>query len=108
MATSAKTSTPVKTKATAPKTKTAAKKVAVPAKTTTAKTAAKKTPAKKTVAKAKTASKATKTKPSKISPHERYKMTEVAAYFLAEKNGFAGNPVEYWTKAEAQINALLK
>ena len=44
---------------------------------------------------------------SQISPEERYRMVEVAAYFLAERNGFAGSPVEYWTAAEAQISKLL-
>lgn len=43
----------------------------------------------------------------KISPEERYRMVEVAAYFLAERNGFAGSPVEYWSTAEAQISKLL-
>lgn len=43
----------------------------------------------------------------KISPEERYRMVEVAAYFLAERNAFAGSPVEYWSTAEAQINKLL-
>lgn len=44
---------------------------------------------------------------SQISAEERYRMVEVAAYFLAERNGFAGSPVEYWTAAEAQIDKLL-
>jgi Rieske Fe-S protein len=46
-------------------------------------------------------------KPNKISNEERYRMVEVAAYFLAERNGFKGSPVEYWTAAEAQIAKLL-
>jgi hypothetical protein len=33
-------------------------------------------------------------------------MTEVAAYYIAQNNGFAGNPSDYWIAAEAQINAL--
>ncbi|KAF0844104.1 DUF2934 family protein [Methylovorus glucosotrophus] len=68
--------------------------------------AAKKTTLKKT-ATAKAASAKTKSSPRKISAEERYKMTEVAAYFLAERNGFKGNPVEYWEQAEAQISQLL-
>jgi cell division septation protein DedD len=68
--------------------------------------AAKKTTPKKT-ATAKAASAKTKSSPRKISAEERYKMTEVAAYFLAERNGFKGNPVEYWEQAEAQISQLL-
>ena len=42
-----------------------------------------------------------------MSAEERYRMVEVAAYFLAERNHFKGNPVEYWTQAEAQISNLL-
>ncbi|HEY8354164.1 MAG TPA: DUF2934 domain-containing protein [Methylophilaceae bacterium] len=42
-----------------------------------------------------------------IRPEERHHMVEVAAYFLAERNGFAGNPVEYWTAAERQISQQL-
>lgn len=45
---------------------------------------------------------------SKIGPEERYRMTEVAAYYIAERDGFAGNQSDYWIKAEAQINLLLK
>lgn len=44
----------------------------------------------------------------KISPEERYRMVEVAAYYLAESNGFGGSPVGYWTAAEVQIAKLLK
>jgi hypothetical protein len=31
-------------------------------------------------------------------------MIEVAAYYLAEKDGFAGSPVEYWIAAELQFS----
>lgn len=41
------------------------------------------------------------------SAEERYKMIQEAAYFLAEKNGFAGNPADYWGAAEQQINMLI-
>ena len=44
---------------------------------------------------------------NQMSAEERYRMVEVAAYFLAERNNFAGNPVEYWQQAEAQISNLL-
>lgn len=44
---------------------------------------------------------------NQMSAEERYRMVEVAAYFLAERNHFKGNPVEYWTQAEAQISNLL-
>jgi hypothetical protein len=42
-----------------------------------------------------------------MSAEERYRMTEVAAYFMAERNNFSGNPVEYWQAAEAQISSML-
>jgi hypothetical protein len=66
-----------------------------------AKTAAPKTAAEKKPAAAKPA------KSRKIGGEERYRMVEVAAYFLAERNGFKGSPVEYWTAAEIQISKLL-
>jgi hypothetical protein len=44
----------------------------------------------------------------KVAPEEHYRMTEVAAYYIAERDGFAGNPSDYWIQAEVQINLLLK
>jgi hypothetical protein len=72
--------------------------------TTAKKPVAAKAPAKKPAA----AKKADAPKAHKISPEERYRMVEVAAYFLAERNAFGGSPVEYWTAAEIQIAKLLK
>jgi len=69
-----------KSKATEPKTKAAPKKAAAPKKTT------------KT------------SKSVEIAPSERYKMIEVAAYYIAEKNNFAGNAAEYWIMAEREIS----
>lgn len=82
----------------------AAKKAAAPKTTGTKKPAAAKKPAaeKKLAAPRKTAAKKTA-----VGPEERYRMVEVAAYFLAERNGFAGSPVDYWTAAEIQISKLL-
>lgn len=77
-------------------TKTAAKPKASPAKTAAT---AKKPAVTKT--KAKTAVKKTKATPSNLEQH--YRLVEVAAYFIAEKDGFAGNPVDYWIAAEAEI-----
>ena len=45
--------------------------------------------------------------PRELSAEERYRMTEVAAYFMAERNNFSGNPVEYWQAAESQISQML-
>jgi hypothetical protein len=68
-----------------------------------------KAPAKKAVAAKKPAAAKKNDAPKhKISPEERYRMVEVAAYFLAERNAFGGSPVEYWTAAEVQIAKLLK
>ncbi len=86
-----------------PSKSTTAKKTAAP-KTPTAKPV---TPKKTTTRKASTSKAKTADTTSQISPEEHYRMVEVAAYFLAERNGFAGSPVEYWTAAEAQINKLL-
>lgn len=78
----------------------AAKKTAAPKAATAAKKPA---TAKKPAAPRKTATK----KSAGVGPEERYRMIEVAAYFLAERNGFAGSPVDYWTAAEIQISKLL-
>ena len=87
----------VKTKK-ATATKTTAAKAAAKPKTTTA---TKKASASKTTAAKKPAAK--KTKAADMTPEHRYRMIEVAAYYLAEKDGFAGSPVEYWMAAELQI-----
>ena len=43
----------------------------------------------------------------KVSSEERMKMIEQAAYYIAEKDGFKGDPHAYWVAAEAQISAML-
>lgn len=91
------------------------KKTVKPKKASTAKAEAKpKAPAKpKASAKPKTAVKAgtaakkpavKKTKAATENSQLRYKMIEVAAYYLAEKDGFGGNPVDYWIAAELQFS----
>jgi hypothetical protein len=57
------------------------------------KTAVKKVPAKKTTA--------------APSAEERYRMVQDAAYYLAEKNGFAGGAMGYWVAAEIEIEEFL-
>jgi hypothetical protein len=42
-----------------------------------------------------------------MSGFERYKMIEVAAYYIAEKNGFAGHAADYWIAAEKEIDKKL-
>jgi Protein of unknown function (DUF2934) len=94
------------TKAT-PKKKPAPK--AIDKKTTVKKASSTKTVAvKKVAAVKKTTPK--KTAPKKADPmsgFERYKMIEVAAYYIAEKNGFAGNTADYWAAAEKEIDKKL-
>ena len=86
-------------KSSTPKAASAPKKVAAPKKAA----APKKVPAKKAPA-AKKAS----TKKTKPSAEALYKMTEVAAYYIALNDSFKGNPSDYWISAEAQITALYK
>ena len=89
------TTKPVASKAT-PKTATA-KKPATAKPAAPKKVAAKKTPVKKAAAK--------KTKPS---AEALYKMTEVAAYYIALNDSFRGSPTDYWIQAEIQIKKLHK
>jgi len=68
------------------------------------KTATKSATAKKTTEVKKVAPKKA-SKSAQASPAERYRMVEVAAYYIAEKNEFAGNATDYWIQAEIEINA---
>ena len=46
---------------------------------------------------------------AKIVPEQRLELIAQAAYFIAERRGFApGNELEDWLQAEAQIEACLK
>jgi diguanylate cyclase (GGDEF)-like protein/PAS domain S-box-containing protein len=40
-------------------------------------------------------------------PEERYQMIQVAAYHIAEREGFKGNQSEYWALAEEHIRLML-
>jgi hypothetical protein len=105
--------------ATAPK-KTAAsteKKTAVkPApKAASTKTAVKPAVKKTTTVKAATTEAKPKKAPAKkavaiaVSPEHRYHMIATAAYYLAERRGFAGGyEMQDWITAEAEIDAQLK
>jgi hypothetical protein len=73
--------------------------------TTASKTSAKKAPSRKQAA-PKRASKKAATK-GRISAEERYRMIQEAAYFQAEKAGFACDPWQCWLTAEAEIDARL-
>jgi len=84
-------------------------KKSIPEKTVSKRAAASKAPSVKKVATKKPSTKKPAAKKStKPSPEALYKMTEVAAYYIAQNNGFAGNPSDYWITAEAQISALYK
>lgn len=91
---------------------------AAPAKSSAAKPAAKKSTAAKPVAAKPVAKKpaAKKAAPAKTAPakkgnsitaEQRYRMIAEAAYYIAEKRGFApGDPSRDWADAEAQIRAM--
>ena len=47
-------------------------------------------------------------KPKSVPPEQRRNYIEMAAYYIAERRGFApGNPLEDWVQAEAEIDRLL-
>lgn len=46
-------------------------------------------------------------KPTIITSEERYQMIEVAAYYIAEKNGFGDNHMDYWLEAEKEVDLKL-
>ncbi|HWS11309.1 MAG TPA: DUF2934 domain-containing protein [Rhodocyclaceae bacterium] len=43
-----------------------------------------------------------------LTPEERHRVVAEAAYFIAERRGFAGgSPIEDWLQAEADIDRML-
>jgi hypothetical protein len=62
--------------------------------------------AKKPVAPAKKVA-APKVAAPKVSVEERQKMIEREAYFIAEKQGFQGDPQAHWAEAVKKIDAVL-
>ena len=84
-------------------------KTSIPKKTVSKRAATLNAPSVKTLTTKKpTTKKPAAKKSTKPSPEALYKMTEVAAYYIAQNSGFAGNPSDYWIAAEAQISALYK
>ena len=70
--------------------------------------ATKKTPAKPKSAAAQPRAKARTDVATSLSPAERLRMIEMAAYFRAERRGFApGHDFEDWLAAEAEIAVLV-
>jgi hypothetical protein len=49
----------------------------------------------------------TRTVAKTISQSDWRSMVEQAAYYVAEKNGFTGNPEDHWAAAEAKVRADL-
>ncbi len=41
-----------------------------------------------------------------LSNQERYEIIQKTAYYIAEHNGFVGDPHAFWAEAEAQIDAI--
>lgn len=84
----------------------APKVTVTPAKAPAAKKTVAAKPKPKTAATA-TAAKANSRKPV-ISPEQRANYIEVAAFYIAERRGFApGNPIDDWVAAEAEIDRLI-
>jgi hypothetical protein len=92
----------------APAAKTAAAAAAKPATTSVKKPTAASAPAPAKPAPA--PAPAAPAKPAaKVSPEQRWKLVAEAAYFLAEKRGFAtGHAVADWLAAERQVDAKLR
>ncbi|MFH1872138.1 MAG: DUF2934 domain-containing protein [Pseudomonadota bacterium] len=86
------------------KVKAPAKAAAVKKPEPTAKQAA----AKPVIAKAPPKAAARAKKAKSVPPEQRRNYIEMAAYYIAERRGFApGNPLEDWVQAEAEIDRLL-
>jgi len=106
--TSSKTTSKTKTSASPAAKKSVAKK---PVAKKTATPPAKKKATGVTSSLKKTASSKVKLAPNKgaqnPTPEERYRMVEVTAYFIAEKNGFQGDATEHWAAAEKEVNRIL-
>lgn len=91
-----------KTKAKAP----AKKAIAVPAVAAAPKAAVKKSPAKK-VTPPKTPGTPATVRPA-VSAEQRHNYIEVAAFYVAQRRGFApGNPVDDWAMAELEVDRLI-
>ncbi|WJW76109.1 DUF2934 domain-containing protein [Thiohalobacter sp. IOR34] len=81
--------------------------------TTTSKQPRRKSPAKTAAKSSKAAStkttrrRKTAAKTPEITPEQRYQMIAEVAYLRAERQGFAGDPVEDWLAAEKEVDAGL-
>jgi hypothetical protein len=46
--------------------------------------------------------------PPQVSPEERDRMIRDAAYYIAERNRFEGDPTQFWLEAERQVEQSLQ
>ncbi|HSH87741.1 MAG TPA: DUF2934 domain-containing protein [Methylophilus sp.] len=80
-------------------------------KAATPKAAAPKPVAKKAATKATDATKKNSTKKTSaskiVTSATRLQMIEETAYYIAEKNGFYGESIEYWLAAEKEVDSKL-
>lgn len=42
-----------------------------------------------------------------VNAEQRYNMVQEAAYYLAERDSFNGDPLRYWMQAEVQIDQMI-
>lgn len=96
-----------------------AKKAAAPKKTAASKeaVAVKKAPAAKKASASKDSAAAPAKKPARskaapaqsnvVSLDERHHLIEVAAYYIAERQGFTGDAEQHWLEASQQIDAMI-
>lgn len=86
----------------------APKKAGVAAKVTTSKAAPKAVPKSAVKPRAKKTGGPTPGKPSTVPAEQRRHYIEMAAYYIAERRGFApGDPLVDWVQAETEIDRLL-
>ncbi|MGB7814873.1 MAG: DUF2934 domain-containing protein [Methylotenera sp.] len=71
---------------------------------TKSKPSVKKAAASETTVKKATPSTRAKKTMNVASNQKRYEMIQRTAYFIAEHNGFVGDPHAFWAEAEAQIS----
>jgi hypothetical protein len=75
--------------------------------TATKATATKATKKAATTAAKKTAAPASRKRKTTITPEQRFVLIQEAAYYIAEKDGFGGDPCLYWLQAEQKVAADL-
>lgn len=89
-----------------PAKKTVAAPVSAPATAAAPNAALKKAPAKK-AAISKAQATPTAVRPE-VSPEQRHNYIEVAAFYVAQRRGFApGNPLDDWATAEIEVDQLI-